>query len=160
MPDQVNQEELLEEFWETAHKTYFRPLFDQDKAALTYIRSNILTENQEIGLSLVPVFYDEASVDAIVSLLSSKYEGLYGPGLDHLSKHNFANMTKQYYLSMYYYLPLLLGDKDVGLAYSDSHPTQAKYDSLLQEKVLSEAAAKSKSRVLPNMAKRRRELSQ
>lgn len=125
MPDHVNQEELLAEFWETVHKTYFRPLVDQDKEILTYLRTKVLAESQENGLSSVPVFMDEDSVEAVASMISSKYEAVYGPGLESLSKQNFANMTKQYYLSLYYYLPLLLSDKEVGPLDADGDPQES-----------------------------------
>lgn len=136
MPDSVNQEELLTEFWEIAHKTYFRPLGDQDKETLAFIRAQVLADNHEDGLTYVPVFMDEEAIDAIAAMISSKYESVYGPGYENLSRQNFANMTKQYYLAMHFYLPLLVGNKEVDLLHSDSISRKTKYACFLQEKVL------------------------
>ena len=108
------------EFWDTIHKTYFRPLDGQDKLAIDYVKTNMQSENIELRLSDVPVFLNNDSIDALVSLLSSKYENLYDSELVSMAKQNFANMTKQYYLAMHYYLPLLCEDRDVFCPNTDS----------------------------------------
>ena len=113
MPDPLKHEDLLIEFWETIHKTYFRPVSSQDKHILDYIKSNVLTESDKIESSCVPVFLDTGSVEAVASLTSYKYETLFGNAFEGLSKHNFANLTKHYYLTIYYYLPMMTGNKEV-----------------------------------------------
>lgn len=124
MQDQVNQEELFAEFWETLNKTYFRPICLQDRDILTHIRAKILRECENQGLTEFPMFRDLQSVEAVASMVSSKYEASFGAGLEALGKLNFANMTKQYFLAMHYYLPLLEGDAEVGKAESDRHAQQ------------------------------------
>ena len=135
MTDQVNQDELFAEFWETLHKTYFRPVSLQDKNILTHIRTKILRESDNHGLSDFPVFRDQDSVEAMAALVSSKYEASFGSGMEDLNRRNFANMTKHYYLAMHYYLPLLLEDTEVGMSLKGCDAQQRRYDPVSTKEV-------------------------
>lgn len=87
--------------------TYFRPISSKDLQIFDYLENQVLSDNGTAH-QLLNFFYDQESAEAVASWLGPRYEYIYGSEFEGLSKLNYTNMLKSFYLSVQYYLPLMV----------------------------------------------------
>lgn len=87
--------------------TYFRPISSKDIQIFDYLENQVLSDNG-MAHQLLNFFYDQESAEAVASWLGPRYEYIYGSEHEGLSRLNYTNMLKSFYLSVQYYLPLMV----------------------------------------------------
>jgi len=103
---------MLADLWRTLRDVYFKPISEKDLRIFDFIFENYLSTSTEL-CTKYPIYASKESKMAINILLSSDYEQIFGQDFPELSKTNFTNLLKTYYLSILLYLPLLCGDSKV-----------------------------------------------
>lgn len=108
-PDPNKLEELLTEYWQVLEDTYFRTISSKDLQIFDYLEQQVLSDSGTANY-LVNLFYDQESAEAVASWVSPRYESVYGSEHEALSRLNYTNMLKSFYMSIQYYLPLMNHD--------------------------------------------------